>query len=239
MAAGNNSLPGEASVWYLSSNTAAERIKEFVPDAKILIHVRNPVDLILSYHSELIYLGYEDIEDIEQALDVEQQRHRGLHIPDRCPVPRVLYYSEIANLTEQIERFIAIFGRQNVHINIFEDFIVNPADVYRRTLDFLGVNPLFTTTFEIINSNKAIRYPVVRAFIDRPPDYLRQAAKLVLPQSMRETIREWLWAINTRFIQRAEVNPRVRTRLTRQFAGEVERLRNLLSRDLTAALPPS
>jgi hypothetical protein len=66
--AGEKTLLGEASVWYLSSSTAAERIKEFEPSAKILIHVRNPTDLIVSYHSELLFLGYEDIEDIEQAL---------------------------------------------------------------------------------------------------------------------------------------------------------------------------
>jgi hypothetical protein len=136
--AGEETLLGEASVWYLSSKIAAERIKEFEPRAKILIQARNPADLIVSYHSEMLFLGYEDIEDIEQAVDAEGQRRKGWNIPARCPVPRVLYYSEVARLTAQIERFFGLFGRENVLVNIFDDLVTDPAAMYRRTLTFLG-----------------------------------------------------------------------------------------------------
>jgi hypothetical protein len=229
----DKSLLGEASVWYLSSDIAAHRIKQFCPSAKILIHVRNPVELLVSYHSELLFLGYEDIYDIERALDLEQRRRKGLNIPTECPVPRVLYYREIASLSHQIERFIDVFGRHNIHINIFDDFISDPATVYRNTLAFLEVNSSFTTTFEVINSNKIIRYRWMRTLLDHPPEQLRQVAKLLLSELMRETIRGWFWRISTRFAPRTTPDPSVITRLTRDFTGEFERLRDLLGRDLT------
>jgi hypothetical protein len=74
----------------------------------------------------------------------------------------------------------------------------------------------------------------VRAFTDNPPKYLKQFAQLGFSKSMREAFRGWLWRINTRFVPRPEPKPAVMARLKREFAGEVERLSNLLSRDLTA-----
>src|SRR5215472_18741131 len=39
---------GEASVWYLSSRTAAAEIKEFNPDSRIIIMLREPVEMMFS-----------------------------------------------------------------------------------------------------------------------------------------------------------------------------------------------
>lgn len=232
--ASEKTLLGEASVWYLSSSTAAERIKAFEPRAKIVIHVRNPTDLILSYHSELLFQNFEDIEDIEQALDAEEQRRIGLRIPARCPVPRVLYYSEVVRFTAQIEHFFVLFGRENVLVNVFDDLVADPAAVYRRTLAFLRADTSFTTTFEVINSNKMVRSHLGRAFTRDPPKHIKQVAKLVLSKRVREVFARWLWRINTRVVPRPEPQPAVMARLKREFTGEVERLSNLLSRDFTA-----
>ncbi len=233
-AAGDKRLLGEASVWYLSSSGAADRIKRFEPQAKILIQVRNPSDLIVSYHSQLLFLGYEDIEDIEQALEAEGQRRQGRHIPARCPVPRVLYYSEVLRLTEQIEHFFDVFGRENVLVNVFDDLVADPAAMYRSTLTFLGADPSFTTTFEVINSNKVVRSHLLSAFSSSPPKRLKRAVRLVLPETLRAILRHWLWRINTQYVERPELKPAVKWRLKQKFADEVERLGDLLGRDLTA-----
>jgi hypothetical protein len=232
--AGEKRLLGEASVFYLSSDHAAERIKEFEPRAKILIHVRNPADLLVSYHSEMLFHGYEDIEDIEEALEAEGPRRKGRNIPAGCPVPRMLNYSEITRLTSQIEHFLAIFDRENVLINIFDDLVANPSDTYRRTLAFLGADTSFTTTFEIINSNKITRSRLLGSFLRNTPLSVRQAARRVLSQPVREALRRTLWRINTRFIPRLAPKPEVLSNLKGRFAGEVEQLSKLLGRDLTA-----
>jgi hypothetical protein len=237
-AAGDKPLRGEASVWYLSSKIAAARIMEFNPNAKIVIHVRNPIDLIISYHSELLFLGYEDIQDIEQALDAEAERRRGLRMPRGCRVPRVLFYSEIGRISEQVDRFVARFGRQNVHINQFEKFAEDPAAVYHETLIFLGAaEPTFKTMFDSINGNKAIRYRTLQTFMDRPPKHLRQAVELI-PTPIRRTIRSWMWRINTRFVPRPTPKPAVIARLSREFGEEIERFKDLLER-LNASSGPT
>jgi len=49
--AGDQQVTGEGSVWYLSSKKAALAIKEYNPQARIIIMLRNPVDMIYSLHS--------------------------------------------------------------------------------------------------------------------------------------------------------------------------------------------
>src|SRR6266511_5324655 len=80
--ASDKKIIGEASVWYLSSKTAAEEIKKFAGDAKILIMLRNPVDVIHSMHSQHLYDGNEDILDFEAALSLDEKRKSGDNLPD-------------------------------------------------------------------------------------------------------------------------------------------------------------
>ena len=72
---------GTAHTAYLQSKRAAREIKSKRPDADIIIMLRNPVDMLHSWHSELLYETIEDIEDFEAALDAEPARRRGERIP--------------------------------------------------------------------------------------------------------------------------------------------------------------
>ena len=52
--AGNEKIVAEASVYYLFSRVAAEKIKAYSPDAKILIMIREPTEFLYSWHSALV-----------------------------------------------------------------------------------------------------------------------------------------------------------------------------------------
>src|SRR6266545_5937438 len=67
---------GEASVWYLYSQQAAAEIKAFSPAARIIIMLRNPVDMMYSLHSQRLYNGRETISDFAKALATEEMHGR-------------------------------------------------------------------------------------------------------------------------------------------------------------------
>src|SRR3954468_1950993 len=48
-------IAGEASVWYLYSQLAAREIHDFCREAKFIIMLRNPVDMMHSLHSQYLY----------------------------------------------------------------------------------------------------------------------------------------------------------------------------------------
>ncbi len=56
---------GEASVYYLSSQAAPERIKSFCPTAKIVVMLRNPVDAVDALHAHQVAAWLEDVWDLE------------------------------------------------------------------------------------------------------------------------------------------------------------------------------
>src|SRR5699024_7856449 len=59
---------GEKSVWYFYSDRAREGIRKFQPNADIIIMLRNPIDMVYSLHSQLLYTLEEDVENFEKAL---------------------------------------------------------------------------------------------------------------------------------------------------------------------------
>jgi uncharacterized protein with GYD domain len=64
---------GEASVWYLYSTTAARNIAAFDPAMRVIVMVRNPVELVPSLHSQLRYMLDEDEPDPERLLEVNAE----------------------------------------------------------------------------------------------------------------------------------------------------------------------
>src|SRR5262249_53369576 len=65
--AGDARRIGEGSVFYLLSKRAAEEIKRFSPRAKIIIMLRNPIDMMHSLHALYLRTGNEDL-DFEEAI---------------------------------------------------------------------------------------------------------------------------------------------------------------------------
>ena len=151
---------GEASVTYLYSKKAAEEIADFDPEARIIIMLRNPVEMIYSLHSQVFFTGSEDIEQFEVALAAEPDRKRGHRIPDNCRIVDFLFYREFVKYSDQVQRYLHTFGSEQVHIIIFDDFKRDVPQTYRTALGFLGVDESFRPpTFEPVNRNKIRRYP--------------------------------------------------------------------------------
>ena len=223
---------GEASVWYLYSHCAAQEIKDYAPDAQIIIMLRSPVDMIYSLYHQLLYTLCEDIPVFEEALAAEPDRKQGRRMPPGLHImPESLYYHDTAGFTEQVKRYFDVFGRDRVHVIIYDDFKADTPKVYRETLEFLGVNPDFVPDIEIVNPNKYSRNPGLQRFLMEPPSWLMAVGKKVLP--VARPIYWKLRKINTNYQPRPSLDPAVKAQLQREFLPEVEQLSKLLGRDLT------
>lgn len=222
---------GEASVWYLYSRQAAAEIKAFMPTARIIIMLRNPVDMMYSLHSQRLYNGRENLSDFAQALMKEDTLSPKEQPEDTFHALSVSYRA-VATYTPQVQRYFEVFGRERVHIIIFDDFARATPEVYRQTCEFLEVSQEFQPEFDIINANKGVHSTMVRSLLRYPPAPLRLFLKL-LGRPARQGFKGWLRRLNTRYEPRSSLDPELRRRLQAEFASEVERLSVLLGRDLT------
>jgi hypothetical protein len=229
---------GESSVYYLFSKTAARDIKAFAPHARAIIMLRNPVDMMHSQHSQLLFNGNEDIGDFAAALAAWPDRARGHRVPPMAYNVAALDYKGTARFTEQVRRYFDVFGRERVYVILYDDFKADTAAAYRAALAFLDVDSTFAPTFEVVNPNKRTRSQAMRKALRQKPAPLRLAARL-LPAPLRRSLKEGLERWNTVYEQRTPMDPDLRRTLTREFEGEVAALGELLGRDLSAwSRPP-
>jgi len=188
--------------------------------------------MLYSLHGQFLSrTGREDIVDFEQALEAEEARRRGLRLPRGVGFPNWLFYSEIPLYTEQIQRYIDVFGWQQIHIIIFDDIVNEVEQVYRELLRFLEVDDEFSPTYVVRNTSKSLRSAHFHKFLQA--SWTAGIARTILPSPVRQSVKRRLRSWNRKDEPRPPMDSHVRERLKRQFAPEVERLSRLIDRDLS------
>jgi sulfotransferase family protein len=216
---------GDGTVLYIYSKRAAIEIKEFNPSAKIVIMMRNPADMLHSMHNQLVITCNEDIIDFKAALEAEDDRRGGRRIPKHLFLTELVLYKEWVKYAEHLEKYRAVFGKDNVHVIIFDDFVNNALNVFKETLRFLDVNEEFIPQMFAINSSRRIRSEKLQNRINK---YARYVSTPLFAR-----LRRLAEIYNTEADAKAQMDPGLRLQLQAEFLPEVERLSNLLGRDLT------
>lgn len=228
---------GEASPWYLYSKKAAAGIKEMCDCASIIIMLRNPVDMIYSLHSHYLYNGSEDIKDFQLALEAEAERKNGLNYPNsvikKTTFIEKFFYREVGKYSEQIERYMGCFSKNNIYIIIFDEFKENPAKAYKELLQYLKLEDNFQPNFEVVNANKNVKSKRIQNILNYPPDTARLIGRSLIPSQVRHTLYKSIKAFNTRYQPRIQMDSELKRSLKAEFAPEVEKLSKLLNRDLS------
>ena len=230
---GQGKLCMEGSTWYLYSRCAAQELFEFDPDAKIIIMIRNPTELVRSWHAHALLAGVQDQTRLEDALALEDERRQGKALPPNSPREKLLY-TDIPRFTEQIERYQKVFSPEQLHIITYDDFKEDNAAVVADTFSFLGVDPSFVPIFDKINASGEVKSPLFRTLLEHQPESVRKLIRTVIPRRLRTDIKQRLRQLNTGYPSQNPVDGNVEQRLKETFQGEVASVSNLLGRDLTS-----
>jgi hypothetical protein len=223
---------GEASTWYLYSVSAAREIHDFNPATRILVVLRNPVDVMYAEHSQLIYNVIEDIPSFADALAAEPDRRAGRRLPPGPINTENLFYRHSVQFAEQLERYFNVFGRDQVHVMLWDDLRRDGADTVRGALEFLGVDPSLAAAPPDVNENKRVRSSFVQRLIFAPR-LLLPAAPFLRRFPLVRAVRTRLLEMNSEAQPRAPMDPVLRRNLLDEFTPQIERLGALIGRDLS------
>jgi len=233
--AGDYQLIGEKSVFYLYSKTAARKIAAFNPDAKIIIILRNPVDLVYSLHSELYYKMNEDEEDFTRAWQLQEERRRGNRIPKGCRVPFALQYGDVGKFLIQVQRYKEHFLPDQIKIFLIDDLKRDTLGVYKETLEFLDVSYDGRDEFPCINPNKRNRSRFLAWVLNNKPPLitaLRRGVNKLLGGRSTGVFKA-VRIFNTSTPRREPLDPKMRRRLTEYFREDIQALQQVIERDLS------
>jgi Sulfotransferase family len=176
--AGDAKAVGEASAIYLYSKEAAEGIRTYNPEARILIFLRGQESFLPALHHQLLYRFVEPLENFETAWRLSGKRPPET-IPKTCRDPKLLDYAAFGRFGEQVERYLARFPREQVRIVRFEEWTANPRAVYLDILRFLELDDDGRTAFPTINEAKSFRNAWIGRLIAHPPLPARAAVNMV------------------------------------------------------------
>ncbi len=215
---------GEASTSYLASVVAPRLVHDFEPEARIVAMLQNPVEMLYALHNEGVSHGVEPIEDFEQALTTNASG---------------AIYMQNARYGEQIARWFDVFGRDRVHVIVFDEFAADTPASFRRLLEFLEVGPDYEPSeFGVHNPSHRMRRGVVKRMVESR--HARWAVRSLLPRvigadaTARLTRRFRHSRLRRESRERPPLPTPLRLRLERELADDVARLGQLLDRDLEA-----
>jgi hypothetical protein len=215
---------GEVSAEYLYFETAARNIQEKIPEAKIIIILRNPAERMYSEHMHLVRDGYET-GSFKKALLLEESRARGRWTPIFWHMRRSFY-------SESVKRYLKIFGAKNVCILLFDDLHDSPQAFFRSVTDFLDLDPFDPDYAMRLNKSGHARIQLLQNLAGGKtfPQLQRPTKRWLREKKGLERLVRRLLDLNLRETSFPE---EAKASLIQHFIGDISKLETLLGWDLS------
>jgi hypothetical protein len=129
---------GESSPVYLYSARAAQQIRAYLPQSKLVAILRQPADRAYSHYLHFRRAGLEPLADFALAVKAEPARIA----QGWGPVP-MWHYVQMGFYAAQLQRYFELFGRQQVGVWLYEQWLSDPLELLQSIFAFLGVDDSF------------------------------------------------------------------------------------------------
>ncbi|WP_295661581.1 sulfotransferase [uncultured Nocardioides sp.] len=154
----------EASGYYMFHPRAAERMARDLPDVRILMMLRDPVERAYSAWKHELARGFET-ESFERALELEEDRLAG-EVERMCADDayqssrhRHQAYRLRGQYDEQLLRLRGFFPADRIHVIESESFFEQPETTYGGVLDFLQLPRTMPDRFDRWNGRPSSPMP--------------------------------------------------------------------------------
>lgn len=207
---------GEASVSYLFYPNVANRIFDYNPRSKIIIILRDPVERAFSHYSMDLRLGH-----VKQSLD--ELFDLGLNNKDNLFFQQ---YILLGQYYEQVNRYIEVFGRENICVKFYDELKLDASSFYSDILKFLHQENDHNIDFnQPFNKSKLPSNKFIKWLYSWP--IIRKISLIFLPLSVIEFINLNFFKENNNIITND-----LKSKLHSFFLEDIEKLEKLLSKDL-------
>ena len=205
-------VPIDFSPSCFRSHVAVDRIREFLPDAGVLIVLRDPVARAWSAYQNRIRKGYERRAPDEALVRGERSIDMGFY-------------------NERIVELRDAFGAARVRVWLFDDLVTDPAGVVGEVLRHVGADPSEAAFADVAAHNRA-HVPRSQMLHRLFPNHAQRRAILRrVPRSALKPL-EFVWRANQR--DGDAIPAPTAERLRTLYAEDITRLQETLQRDLTA-----
>jgi len=212
---------GEASPSYLWDRQSPRLIRERLPDAKIIIVLRDPVDRAYSHYLADVRLGWQGMPFLEALQADADQAQKGWGISH--------LYVELGEYSEQVARYLETFSQDAVTVLLSDDLRRDTHRCVSEVLQFLGVPEAgsLAGALPVHNVFAAPRGPWARFAIQNAT--VRGLARRCVPAALRAWIRD---IVVLRRGTKPPMSSEARVFLEEYYGPDMRRLESLLGRRL-------
>ncbi|MCB0173564.1 MAG: sulfotransferase [Anaerolineae bacterium] len=127
---------GEVCPLYMYFPGAPARIKASIPNVKLVVILRNPIDRAYSNYLHLRHDGREPLAEFEQALAQENERMQAGWSP-------IWHYKTLGFYYEQLKPYYILFSYKQIRVYLYDELEENPQQMLQDMFKFLQVDHTF------------------------------------------------------------------------------------------------
>ncbi|MEM1369060.1 MAG: sulfotransferase domain-containing protein [Cyanobacteria bacterium P01_H01_bin.15] len=220
----NQKAIGEASVSYLGDETAPIRIKQTIPDVKLIAILREPVSRMYSHYLFAQRRGViPDVGNLLKAFEYDQAHDS------------MFKFFEKGLYAHNLKSYFAQFDAEQIKLFLFEDFTSNPGQVTKDVFEFLEVDSNFEAMTTAKDASSGIpRNQSVYEFLyrDNPiKKILRPITRTVFPNAEK---RRALWTrLVSSSLSKPQLSPKIKEALREKYRPDILELQEMIGRDLS------
>lgn len=227
----NEKAIGEASPPYLYDQQSAKKIADYLgKDVKIIIILRNPIDMVYSLWGYIVAHGHESLQFFD-AIRVAVDRLRDEGFKRACTINKIWIYNysyiDRAKYSKQVKKFIQIFGREKVKVYIFEEFFSKPLESYSDVCEFLSISDDFYPDFKQHNPVFEYRSDLIHRICNERMAW-KEPLKVIMPKPFRELVKRTLYNINRMAKKLPELSLKDRRYILSLFQEDIAELEGVL-----------
>ena len=213
---------GEASTEYLLFEKSAARIKAMIPDAKIIIVLRNPIDRAFSAYCYHLRDGRETLS-FKESLE-----HEPIRAKKKWQVG--WFYKQGGLYYEQVKRYYEQFDPGQIKLILWKDLNKNTPEVCADIFDFLQVDCNFVPDLSRANRSLAPRSKFLNRYLFKNPT-LKRWIRSPLPKPLYNSMTRPLKKLF--YTEKEAIKPEVRKQLEGVYRDDINKLEDLTSIDLS------
>jgi sulfotransferase family protein len=212
----------ESTPFYLYLAAARRRIAEELPEARLLVVIRDPIDRAYSNWMHLWVDGLEPIGDFAAAWHAEDERIAAGWAP-------FWHYQRLGRYGEQLADLFDRVDRERVLVLRYWQLVSQPVETLNRVARFLGIAEDRIGTVPPDNSRPFVQPGLRTSVLGRVIRAGATAGQLLPPQVWRQASRPLVAALQqggTR--QRPRLAPEQRSALLTECLDDIARLEEVL-----------
>lgn len=227
-ASSNHIAIGEGSTEYIYSDHAIQEINELYPAAKFIAMIRNPADLIWSWHHQVLFSGWHSERSFERAWRASFHPGSLEKLHGNRYEPLLLNYAYVGSLGARLQLINRTIPSDRLHIIIMDDLRSDPREVWTEVCRFLNVDTDMRIDHAPRHVGIAPRLLCLSAAI-RMGNRLRSRLKI----KRKYGVLNLLNRLNKSRSSRDIMDVGVRRQVLEYFEADIRIIERIMNRDLT------